>query len=212
MLWDSDYTPQLRHSYLLGRLDNMSMLEQSPHLVIDGTFKTAPPNSLRSPCWSITRLHFDQLSLKFGLELLFAPAGLTTNKLSSAIYRQKDSMPTTWSPTPTKTSFSTLCAMPYDPEEDIKIAWKELKLTLPPEMTSFARYYNLDRNSLLASPLRQRVLGPSRLYSDASTTLFEYSRRMEQRLRFTCQLPKSNYMELSRMRQEGASHHGYEDR
>ena len=111
-----------------------------------------------------------------------------------------------------KTSFSTLCAMPYDPEEDIEIAWKELKLTLPPEMTSFARYCNLDRNSLLTSPLRQRVLGPSRLHSDASTTLFEYSRRMEQRLRFTCQLPKSNYMELSRMRQEGASHHGYEDR
>ena len=73
-----------------------------------------PPNSLRSPCWSISSLRFDQLPLKFGLELLFAPA--------------------------------------------------------------------------------------------------EYSKRMEQRLRFTCQLPKSNYMELSRMRQEEASHHGYEDR
>ena len=67
---------------------------------------------------------------------------------------------------------------------------------------------NLDRNSLLATPLRQRVLEPSRLLSDASTTLFEYSRG----LRFTCQLPKSNYMELSRIRQEGASHHGYEER
>ena len=42
MLWNSDYTPQLRHSYLLGRLDNMSMLEQSRRLVTDGTFKTAP--------------------------------------------------------------------------------------------------------------------------------------------------------------------------
>ena len=55
-------------------------------------------------------------------------------------------------------------------------------------------------------------LEPSRLLSDPSTSLFEYSRGMEQRFRFTCQLPKSNYMELSRMRQEGASHHAYEDR
>ena len=53
---------------------------------------------------------------------------------------------------------------------------------------------------------------PSRLRSDASTMLFEYSRGMEQQLRFTCQLPKSNYMELSRMLQEVASRHGYEDR
>ena len=92
--------------------------------------------SSRSTCWSITTtsLRFDQLSLKFGLELLFAPAGFTKN------------------------------------------------------------------------------LEPSRLLSDASTSLFEYSRGMEQRFRFTCQLPKSNYMELSRMRQEGASHHEYEDR
>ena len=93
MLWDSGYTPQLRRSYLLGMLDNMFMLEQSPHLVIDGTFKTAP-NSL------------------------------------------------------------------------------------------------LDGESLL------------HLDSSLESTLFEYSRGMEQRFCFTCQLPKSNYMELSRMRQD----------
>ena len=46
------------------------------------------------------------------------------------------------SDSPIKTC-STLCAMSYDPEEDIELARKELKLTLPPppEMTSFARYY-----------------------------------------------------------------------
>ena len=41
------------------------------------------------------------------------------------------------SDSPIRTSFSTLGAMPYVAEEDIELAWKELKLTLPPEMTSF---------------------------------------------------------------------------
>ena len=56
MLWDSGETLQLRRSYLLGTLDNMSMLEQSPHLVIDGTFNTAPHSScpplhwMENPC------------------------------------------------------------------------------------------------------------------------------------------------------------------
>ena len=35
------------------------------------------------------------------------------------------------SDSPIRTSFSTLDAMPYDPEEDIELACKELKLALP---------------------------------------------------------------------------------
>ena len=96
-----------------------------------------------------------------------------------------------FSDSPIRTSFSTLRAMPYDPEEDIELAWNELKQTLSPQITSFARYYETTWIGT-ASPLRQRVLEPSRLLSDASTTLFGYSRGMEQRLCFTCQLPKSN--------------------
>ena len=44
-------------------------------------------------------------------------------------------------------------AMPYVPEEDIELAWKELKLTLPPEMTSFARYYKTTWIGTASSPL-----------------------------------------------------------
>ena len=42
--------------------------------------------------------------------------------------------------------------MPYDPEEDIELAWKELKQTLPPEMTSFARYYETTWIGTASSP------------------------------------------------------------
>ena len=56
------------------------------------------------------------------------------------------------SDSPIRTSFSTLGAMPYDPEEDIELAWKELKLTLAPEMTSFARYYETTWIGTASSP------------------------------------------------------------
>ena len=42
-------------------------------------------------------------------------------------------------------------AMPYVPE-DIELAWKELKLTLLPEMTSFARYYETTWIGTVSSP------------------------------------------------------------
>ena len=42
LLWDSGYSTNLRRSYLFGTDDNISILQSSQNLVIDGTFKTAP--------------------------------------------------------------------------------------------------------------------------------------------------------------------------
>ena len=56
------------------------------------------------------------------------------------------------SDSPIRTSFSALGAMPYVPEEDIELAWNELKLTLPPEMTPFARYYETTWIGKASSP------------------------------------------------------------
>ena len=42
LLWDSEYTPHLRRSFLFGTQDNLFALAAAPHLVIDGTFKVAP--------------------------------------------------------------------------------------------------------------------------------------------------------------------------
>ena len=43
-------------------------------------------------------------------------------------------------------------AMPYVLEDDIELAWNELKLTLPPEMTSFGRYYETTWIGTASSP------------------------------------------------------------
>lgn len=42
LLWDSGYTPELRRSVLFGTKTDMDMLHLSDHLLIDGTFKSAP--------------------------------------------------------------------------------------------------------------------------------------------------------------------------
>ena len=42
LLWDSEYSTNLRRSFLFGTQDNLSALAASSHLVIDGTFKVAP--------------------------------------------------------------------------------------------------------------------------------------------------------------------------
>ena len=42
LLWDSTYSAERRRSFLFGTVDNMDLLSQAPHLVIDGTFSTSP--------------------------------------------------------------------------------------------------------------------------------------------------------------------------
>ena len=42
--------------------------------------------------------------------------------------------------------------MPYFLEDDIELAWNELKLTLPPEMISFGRYYETTWIGTTSSP------------------------------------------------------------
>jgi hypothetical protein len=39
--WDSEYSPDLRRSYLFGTADNMTVLGSCNNLTIDGTFKVA---------------------------------------------------------------------------------------------------------------------------------------------------------------------------
>ena len=129
----------------------MSMLEQSPHLDIDGTFKTAPQLFTQSvlvdyelvlrsavlKVWLGTSLRSCWFHYKQALFRHLQAEGL------AADYMVSDS--------PIKTC-STIYAMPYDPEEAIELAWKELKLTLPPEMTSFARYYETNWIGTASSP------------------------------------------------------------
>jgi hypothetical protein len=42
MLWDSGYTVQRRRSFLLGTPTNMDCMVDAEHLIMDGTFKSAP--------------------------------------------------------------------------------------------------------------------------------------------------------------------------
>ena len=45
LLWDSEYSPSLRRSFLFGTQDNLSALSAASNLIIDGTFKVAPSMS-----------------------------------------------------------------------------------------------------------------------------------------------------------------------
>ena len=42
LLWDSTYSTERRRSFLFGTVDNLDALQLAPHLLLDGTFKTAP--------------------------------------------------------------------------------------------------------------------------------------------------------------------------
>lgn len=42
LLWDSEYTPELRRSFLFGTSTNMETLAKADHLIIDFTFKSSP--------------------------------------------------------------------------------------------------------------------------------------------------------------------------
>ena len=55
LLWDSNYSSNLRRSFLFGTEDNLNILDQSDHLVIDGTFKSAP--ELFTQIFTVHALH-----------------------------------------------------------------------------------------------------------------------------------------------------------
>ena len=42
LLWDSSYTEERRRSFMFGSIDNINLLSQSDHLMLDGTFSSAP--------------------------------------------------------------------------------------------------------------------------------------------------------------------------
>ena len=159
------------------------MLEQSPHLVIDGTFKTAPQLftqsvlvdyelALRSAVlkvWPGTSLRSCWFHYKQALFRHLQAEGL------AADYMVSDS--------PIKTCHHPMChALRSRRRHRASLERAQADPSPRDDILRSILRDKLDRNSLLASPLRQRVLEPSRLLSDASTTLFEYSRGMEQRL------------------------------
>ena len=55
LLWDSEYSTNLRRSFLFGTSDNLLILEQSEHFVVDGTFESAP--NLFTQLFTVHGLH-----------------------------------------------------------------------------------------------------------------------------------------------------------
>ncbi|XP_063682933.1 uncharacterized protein LOC134817602 [Bolinopsis microptera] len=55
LLWDSSYDTDTRRSILLGTADNINIIYQSDHLVVDGTFKTSP--DLFTQLFTVHALH-----------------------------------------------------------------------------------------------------------------------------------------------------------